>query len=80
MQIGWVVYSMHYYQDLLVPIVIIIISAMLMKLVTTGWKSYCSIKSAGFSLLKIEQLQLIMFHMKNRDTLIEQSLKILIDK
>ena len=48
---------MYYYQDLFMPIVIIIIiiSAMLIKLVTTGCKLYSRIKHT----VKIEQLQLI---------------------
>ena len=53
---------------------------MLIKLVTKGYKSYSSIKDAGFTLLKIEQLQLITFYIQNQDTLIEQSCKIVIDK
>ena len=36
---------------------------------------YSSIKGAGFALLITEQLLLITFCMKNRDTLIEQSLQ-----
>ena len=53
---------------LLTPIVIIIIikiRVMLVKLETTDCKSYSSIKSAGFALLYIEQLQIVMFCMKN---------------
>ena len=51
---------------------------MLAKLVATGWKLY----SRQDLLSKVEQLQLIMSCMKNRDTLLEKSLqiKILLDQ
>ena len=48
---------------IIIIIIIIIISAILAKLVTTGWKSYSSIKDVGFT--KVEQLQLITFCRKN---------------